>query len=140
MTVQVGERLVGRASLTPAEIAEFARLSGDPNPLHHDEAYARETRFGGIIVSGPQIVSLMLGLIPTHFGQRNKVALGLEFSFRFVQAIRARETMEMEWQVTATEPKAHLGAEIVTLEGEVTNQNDQVVFTGTGKILVTSKL
>ena len=140
MTVQVGERLVGRASLTPAEIAEFARLSGDPNPLHHDEAYARETRFGGIIVSGPQIVSLMLGLIPTHFGQTNKVALGLEFSFRFVQAIRARETMEMEWQVTATEPKAHLGGEIVTLEGEVTNQNDQVVFTGTGKILVTSKL
>ncbi len=139
-TVQVGERLVGRTSLAPAEIAEFARLSGNPNPLHHDEAYAWETRFGGIIVSGPQIILLMLGLIPTHFGQSHKVGLGLKFSFHFVQAVRAGEMMEMEWQVIATEPKASLGGEIVILEGKVTNDSDQVVFTGTGKVLITSKL
>ena len=138
MTFLIGERLVGRAALTAAEIAEFARLSGDPNPLHHDEAYARATRFGGIIVSGPQIISLLLGLIPTHFGQRHQVALGLEFTFRFVQAVRAGETIRLEWEVVAAEPKASLGGEIVTLEGNVTDQNNRVVFTGTGKVLVTS--
>ena len=140
VTVQVGERLVGQASLTPAEISEFARLSGDPNPRHHDEAYARETRFAGIIVSGPQIISLMLGLVPTYFGQTSRAVLGLEFTFRFVQAVKAGEGMEMEWQVTAAEPKPSLGGEIVTLAGKVTNQKQEVVFTATGKVLITAQL
>ena len=140
VTVQVGERLVGQASLTPAEISESARLSGDPNPLHHDEAYARGTRFTGIIVSGPQIISLMLGLIPSYFGQTNRAVLGLEFTFRFIQAVKAGERMEMEWQVTAAEAKPSLGGQIVTLAGKVTNQKQEVVFAATGKVLITAQL
>jgi acyl dehydratase len=41
--ISIGERIVGQATLTTAEIAAFARMCGDPNPLHHDEAYARDS-------------------------------------------------------------------------------------------------
>jgi acyl dehydratase len=58
--IRVGERLSSQMILSPEEIATFARLSGDLNPLHHDEAYAQQTRFGGVIVSGPQLISLMM--------------------------------------------------------------------------------
>ena len=40
----IGERITGQSKLTPAEIATFANMSGDHNPLHHDMAYARLTR------------------------------------------------------------------------------------------------
>ena len=140
MTVRVGEQITGAAVLTVAEIAAFARLSGDPNPLHHDEAAARRSRFGGIIVSGPQTVALMLGLLPAHFGRDGRAVLGLDFSFRFVRAIRAGETMTMQWWVTAVEPAARLGAERVTLTGEITNEHGELRFTAQGTILVAAEL
>ena len=140
MAVRIGERISGRAVLTLAEIAEFARLSGDPNPLHHDEAAARRTRFGGIIVSGPQIIALMLGLLPAHFGRTGQAVLGLEFSFRFVHAIRAGETMAMGWSVTAVEPKPHLGGALVTLAGEITTEQGELRFTADGTVLVADHL
>ena len=140
MVVRVGEQITGRAVLTPAEIAEFARLSGDPNLLHHDEAAARRSRFGGIIVSGPQTIALMLGLLPAHFGRTGQAVLGLDFSFRFVRAIRAGETMAMTWRVTAVEPAARLGGERVTVTGEITNEHGQLRFTAQGTILVAAEL
>ena len=42
------------------EIQKFARLSGDYNPVHVDEQYARQTMFGGQIVYGVQQVMLCL--------------------------------------------------------------------------------
>ena len=140
MTVRVGEQITGEAVLTVAEIAAFARLSGDPNPLHHDEAAARRSRFGGIILSGPQIIALMLGLLPAHFGRTGQTVLGLEFTFRFVHAIRAGERMAMEWRVEAVEPTARLGGEIVTLTGEITDEHGEVRFAARGTILVATEL
>ncbi len=140
MAVRVGEQITARAVLTPTEIAAFARLSGDPNPLHHDEASARQTRFGGIIVSGPQIIALMLGLLPAHFGRTGQAVLGLEFTFRFVHAIRAGETMAMAWRVTAVEPKPRLDGEIVTVTGEITNEHGELRFTAGGTILLADRV
>ena len=137
--VQVGERITGQVSLSREEIATFARLSGDLNPLHHDEDYARHTRFGGIIACGPQVTSLMMGLTATYFSQ-GKAMLGLEFTFRFRKAVKAGETIDMAWEVTAAEPKASLHGELVTLEGKATNPQGEIVLTGTGKVLVTDTL
>ncbi len=95
------ERIAGQARLTAAEIAVFASLCGDCNPFHHDMTYARTTRFGGIIASGAQLNALMPGLLATHLSQSH-AALGLEFSFRFLKAIKAEERIEMEWEILAT--------------------------------------
>lgn len=137
--VQVGERIARQVSFSREEIATFARLSGDLNPLHRDEDYARQTRFGAVIVSGPQLTSHMMGMIASHFS-RETAMLGLDFSFRFRKAARADETLALEWQVTHAEPQARLHGVIVSLEGKATNDQGQIVVTGQGKILVTDRL
>jgi 3-hydroxybutyryl-CoA dehydratase len=114
MMFHIGERITGQTRLTPGEIATFAHMSGDHNPLHHDMVHARLTRFGGIIACGPQITSLMMGILATYF-TRHTAALGLEFSFRLHQAVKAEEMIEMEWEIVAIEPKTSLAGEIVTL-------------------------
>src|SRR5215472_3024869 len=120
ISITIGERIVGQATVTTAEIAAFARMCGDHNPLHHDEAYARGTRFGGIIACGPHLISLITGLLVTYFTQ-NSAMLGLEFTFHFLKAVMAEETIEMEWEVVGKESKASLGGEIVSLKGKTTN-------------------
>ena len=137
--IRVGERFARQVTLTRAQIATFATLCGDMNPLHHDEAYAQRTRFGGLIACGPQITSLMMGLTATYFSQTTAM-LGLEFAFRFRKAVQAEESIRMEWEVVAAEYKRSLGGHLVSLEGKATNQQGEVVLSGSGKVLVTTTL
>jgi acyl dehydratase len=52
-----------RRTLTEADIVAFAGVSGDFNPLHTDEIFAREqTPFGGRIAHGPLVLSISYGL------------------------------------------------------------------------------
>src|SRR6266852_5651645 len=139
LRVRVGERMSSQIRLSPEEIATFARLSGDLNPLHHDEAFARQTRFGGVIVSGPQLISLMMGLTATYFS-RETAMLGLEFTFQFLKAVKADEMVTLEWEVVHVEPKASLQGVIASLEGQATSEQGPVVLTGQGKVLVTARL
>jgi 3-hydroxybutyryl-CoA dehydratase len=139
LRVRVGERIIRQMILSREEVATFARLSGDLNPLHYDEVYAQQTRFGGVIVSGPQLVSLMMGLTATHFSQETAM-LGLEFTFHFRKAVKVDELITMEWEVVHTEPKASLQGIIASLDGNATNSQGQMVLTGKGKVLVTAKL
>src|SRR5262245_55761275 len=44
--------------VSAADVLEFARLSGDRNPLHTDPAYAASTNYGRPIVHGAFQVSL----------------------------------------------------------------------------------
>ena len=139
IVIRVGERITSQMTLSLEEIATFARLSGDLNPLHHDEEYAQQTRFGGVIVSGPQLTSLMMGLTATYFS-RDTAMLGLEFTFHFRKALKAGETVTMEWEIVAAEPKISLQGVIASLDGKATNDQGQTVLTGKGKVLVTAKL
>src|SRR5215469_14225466 len=127
--VQVGERITRQVSFSREEIAAFARLSGDLNPIHHDEDYARHTRFGGVIVSGPQLTSLMMGMVASRYSRETGM-LGLEFTFHFRKAVRADETLALEWQMTQAEPKARLHGLMVTLEGQATNDQGQIAVAG----------
>ena len=138
-SIRIGERIASQFILWPEDIATFARLSGDLNPLHHDETYAQKTRFGGVIASGPQLTSLMMGLIATYFS-RDTAMLGLEFTFHFRKAVRAGETIHMEWEIASAESKVALHGVLVNLDGKVTNKQGQIVLTGKGKVLVTAQL
>lgn len=137
--IQIGERITHQAALSLEEIAIFARLSGDLNPLHYDERYAQQTRFEGIIVSGPQLTSLMMGLVATRFS-RETAMLGLDFTFRFRKVVKAGETVTLTWEIVSALPKISLQGVLVDLDGRITNEQGQVVLTGKGTVLVTEQL
>jgi acyl dehydratase len=136
--VQVGEKFVHQMRLNEIEISQFAHSIGDPNLLHHDAEYAQKTRFGSIIVCGPHISSLMMGLAAQHFSQ-NYAMVGLDFSIQFLKAIKAGELIDMEWEVVGTQYKDSLNGEILDLKGKITNEQGVIAVTSSSKVLVTKE-
>ncbi len=49
---RVGQKAARSRLVRREDIALFTEISGDRNPLHYDEAAARASRFGGIVVQG----------------------------------------------------------------------------------------
>src|ERR1700761_9191109 len=59
----VGMRATIRKTVENEDVLSFAELSGDHNPIHLSEHFARKTRFGGRIVHGLYTASLISGVI-----------------------------------------------------------------------------
>eukprot|EP01048_Picozoa_sp_COSAG05_P013191 COSAG05_NODE_1382_length_5019_cov_58.408740_3_plen_176_part_00 len=67
VAVEEGAVLTLRRHFTPADVAAFAALSGDENPLHLDADYARTTIFRRPIVHGMLTASLFPSIFATNF-------------------------------------------------------------------------
>jgi len=56
-------------TLSQAQINAYADASGDHNPIHVDEAFARTTPFGGTIAHGMLVLALIGDMMHAAFGQ-----------------------------------------------------------------------
>jgi acyl dehydratase len=132
---RVGERFEKPLLLDAQSIRNFATMVGDTNPLHHDEAFARTSRFGGLIASGVQ-TSAMMAAFTAGLVTDRAPSLGLEVQFRFRKAVKVDEPLLIAWEVTAIEAKPKLNGHIVTFEGKMTDGAGAVVLTGQVRTLV----
>jgi 3-hydroxybutyryl-CoA dehydratase len=135
----VGETFEREVHFDRQSIADFARLAGDANPVHHDEEYAASTRFGGLIASGAHTTSLLMSLTATHFSQGGAM-LGLDFKFRFTRPVREGDVITLWWQVVALRPAAAFGGEIVLLAGRARRSDGTVAVKAAGKVLLCAAL
>lgn len=131
---EVGETTSKTVTFDTNSIRQFATLAGDMSPLHHDEDFAKTTRFGGLIASGTQYSAMMMGMVATFLTER-RAGLGLEFDFQFRRAVCVGETVSMEWRIVGIEPHATLKGDVISLEGVLLNGSGQVCVTAKSKSL-----
>ena len=62
MKLHVGQKATRSLTFTEAHVKSFAELSGDYNPLHFDEEFAAQTKFGRLVVQGRLTTGLLLSL------------------------------------------------------------------------------
>lgn len=139
MRARPRERFSSRVTLTQAMVAEFATVSGDPNPIHHDPEFAAHTRYRRLIASGPHTTALLLALTAKHFSQRGAM-VGLEFWVRFQRPVYADETIQLEWMVVKVTPNAKLKGDIVELRGRILGANGKTAVGAKGRVLITDQL
>ncbi|RQH04722.1 MaoC family dehydratase [Paraburkholderia dinghuensis] len=136
--VKIGETIRSTLALSPDSVKSFARLVNDLNPLHHDDAYAEESRFGGLIASGTQPSAHFMALLATHYSEFAQ-PLGLEFEIKLKRATYARDVLTFEWRVEDAWWKPSLNGDLVKLAGTAVNQDGETVVTGQATILVMPK-
>lgn len=143
--VERGERCGLELCLSAREVARFARLCGDENPIHHERAHAARTRLGGLVVSGPELAARLMGLSATHFSRpgpcgAERAMLGLEFRFRFRRAVPVAQRLALAWEVVAVRTKASLGGELAFLAGRARLASGEDAVRAVGKVLIVARL
>lgn len=118
-------------TVTPEDIAKFAEVSGDTNPLHSDAAYAARTRFKEPIAHG----ILAAGFISAAIGTRlapDSVVIYLKQNLSFRAPVKPGDTLTAK--VEATSVDTDRGT--VALSTVVSNQDGTDVVQGDALVLV----
>ncbi len=125
--------------LSSEAIADFARLTEDSNPLHHDLQAAQRANFGEIIASGQHTASRLMGLVASHFSRPAdglpRDMLCLNFNFAFKAPVFAEQDIALRWVVSAVEPNPRRGGFIGHLDGDA-RIGGRVCVVGRGTVLV----
>jgi 3-hydroxybutyryl-CoA dehydratase len=130
MKFKPGDKASISKTITDDDIRMFADASGDHNPLHLDDEFARQTRFGRRIAHGMLSASLISAVIAHKLPGQGSIYLGQ--SVRFVAPVFPGDTVT----ATATVISVREDKPILTLETICTNQRDEVVVRGEATVLV----
>jgi len=136
----LGETFVSpRRTVTEADIAAFASLSGDFNPLHVDEVFASRTPHRGRIAHGMLAQSIATGLgHELGIFSRTIVALG-EMRLKFVAPVRAGDTLRLELTVAEIDADPGPKRGRVRFSAPLFNQDDQRVIDGEWTVVVSRR-
>ena len=118
---------------------QFAELSGDFNPLHVDDEFAKKTPFGRRIAHGMLAASISTGQgQDTGIFEGTTLAL-MEQSFRYKAPLFFGERIRTRLEVTATRASSKGGKGVVTFSANVLKDEDTVVVEGTWTVLFTDR-
>ena len=110
--------------VTDAKIEAFAQLSGDRNPVHFDDAFARRIGFDGHIAHGAVTTALLSAVLGMDLPGPGSVFL--EQRIRFQKPVAPGDTIRAVLEVV----RVREDKPIITLSARITNQSDHLVADG----------
>jgi acyl dehydratase len=121
---QVGQKAEMSRKVSAQDIELFTALSGDRNPLHYDEQFARATRFGEIVVQGGVTSAILNAVVAEELPGPGTVFLHVDWNF--VAPVRPGDT------ITGAVEVVHVRADkpITELKTTVTRDDGTVVLEG----------
>jgi len=126
--IDIGFKTTHMKTITEADIVLFAGISGDFNPIHMCEEYAKKTFFGSRVAHG--VISL--GLLSAAGAKLPGSVVLLSRSAKFLKPVRIGDTITATAEVTETRQDKG----IVTLKNTCTNQNGEIVVEGESTVRI----
>ena len=130
MQFSVGDSAEITKTIEQADIDAFANVTGDHNPVHVDEEFAKTTRFGKRIAHGMLTASLISAVLANKLPGEGSVYLGQ--TLQFVAPVFPGD--EITARVTVREIRED--KPILKLETVCVNQRDEIVIRGEATVLV----
>jgi len=126
--LEIGQTARRTRRVTARDIELFTELTGDRNPLHYDEAAARRSRFGGLIVQGGVTTGLLNAVVAEDLPGPGSVFLHVDWSFK--APVRPGDEITAEVEVL----EARADKPITRLRTTITNGDGTIVLDGTALV------
>ena len=124
MRPEVGDTATRGLSVTADHVEAYARITGDRNPLHFDEDFAAETKFGRLVVQGGLTTGLLHALVAMDMPGPGTVFLNQDW--RYTAPVYIGDTIT----ATATVVSVHAAKPVTQLAIEVVREDGEVVLAG----------
>lgn len=116
--------------ITDADVDAFAELSGDVNPLHLDDDFARRQGFRGRVVHGMLLSAWLSKVVGTILPGPG--VLWLSQDTRFAAPAYVGDRIEVEVRITRRSPALRT----LVLESTIRNQAGDALMTGEAKMMM----
>ena len=128
--IQAGDEANCHKTISAEDVENFARLSGDMNPLHMDENFALRTKFQRRVVHGVLLASYVSALVGMYCPGPG--ALWSQQNFRWLSPVFIGDRIHIKLRV------AHksIGSRTLTIEVKGMNQDGKVIMEGEGVVSV----
>ena len=126
----VGEQASLSKTVTDSDVATFAELIGDHNPIHTDDEYARNSRFGRRVAHGIFTGGLISAVLGNHLPGPGAIYLSQQLEF--LAPVFIGDTITAVVEVTSWRPEKR----IITFKTDAYNQEEKQVVTGQSVLLV----
>jgi acyl dehydratase len=120
----VGATARRRRTVESRDIELFTEMTGDRNPLHYDDAQAKASRFGGIIVQGGVTSGLLNAVVAEDLPGPGSVFLRVGWDFK--APVRPGDVLTAEVEVL----EVHTTKPVAKLRTTITNQDGVTVLDG----------
>lgn len=112
------------AIITEEMLEKFGNITGDTNPLHTDEEYAKSKGFSGRVAYGMMTSSLLSTLAGVYLpGERSLIR---EMEVKFKKPVYIGDKLKITGEVTGI----NKDFKIFEMKVSITNQNDEKVLRG----------
>ena len=128
--IEIGFKKNFEITITESMFNDFAKLSGDYNPLHMNEEYASSTSFKKRVCSGMFLSSFFSRLVGMYLP--GKHALHISQSLNFVNPCFIGEMITVEGKVIDKSP----ATKIIKLETTITNESGKRIIDGKAQVIV----
>lgn len=127
--LQVGQQADFTKTVSEGDVYLYAGLTGDLNPAHINEPYAKGTRFGGRIAHGMLSAGFISAVIGMQLPGPGSIYMGQ--NLKFVAPVRIGDTVT----ATVTVREIDSAKNRVTLDTVCTNQEGTVLITGEALVM-----
>ena len=129
--IEIGLSKEFQVTITESLVNDFAKVSGDFSPIHMDEKYAASTTFKKRVVHGMLLASFLSRMVGMYLP--GKHALYTSQSLEFHNPCFINDEITISSKVIDKSEST----KIIKIESTITNNKNEVLLSGIGRIMVT---
>lgn len=131
--LEIGETATFTKTITEADLVLFSGLTGDFDPIHVDEEYAKKSSFGRRLVHGGLVMGLLsttASMMSRRSVERGSKAVSVSLGYdrvRFLKPVFIGDTLTARYTIEALDAEAARSRS----RAEVVNQSGELVLAAT---------
>ncbi|MCJ7873340.1 MaoC family dehydratase [Phaeobacter sp. J2-8] len=126
----VGQKSERSRTTEMGDIHAFTAMTGDRNPVHYDEALAKKTPFGKLIVQGGVTTGILNACVAEDLPGPGTVFLNTNLNFRKAVGVGEKITGRVEvTSVRGDKPICELAVSVVDAAGDICVEGSATTYT-----------